>query len=299
MRVTRLIEEYLPVWILLAAALGLLLPELAVITRASTPILAVMVGSTAMTLSLGHFRALTPGSIGRILLGHALMPVVGYAIARGLGLPPELIAGFVLLGAVTPELVTPTMTELAGGRTALASVALVLIGIGSTAFVPGVVAIFVGDIPVEQWRIVEGLLLAVVLPMCLAVGLRTRFGDPIARYDAWYSTISAAMVILIIAGVSAANAGLVRSSGGLLLAVGIGAVALNLLGYGIGWGVMYGEPEGNRIAGVLSVGMRDFAIAAALVVSAGFPPSASLPAVLFGVFEMVSSAGLARYFAAK
>ena len=47
----------------------------------------------------------------------------------------------------------------------------------------------------------------------------------------------------------------------------------------------------------LSVGTRDFAVAAALIVAAGLPAVASLPAVAFGVVEMVTSAGLARYFA--
>jgi BASS family bile acid:Na+ symporter len=40
--------------------------------------------------------------------------------------------------------------------------------------------------------------------------------------------------------------------------------------------------------------MRDFAVAAALVVAAGFPPAAALPALVFGVLELVTSAGLAR-----
>jgi len=37
------------------------------------------------------------------------------------------------------------------------------------------------------------------------------------------------------------------------------------------------------------------AVTAALVVSAGFPPAAALPAVVFGVVEMTTSAGLARW----
>lgn len=54
--------------------------------------------------------------------------------------------------------------------------------------------------------------------------------------------------------------------------------------------------RGTRVATTLSVGMRDFAVAAALVVTADFPTVASLPAVLFGVVEMASSAGLAQVF---
>jgi len=42
--------------------------------------------------------------------------------------------------------------------------------------------------------------------------------------------------------------------------------------------------------------MRDFAVAAALVIAAGLPTVASLPAVAFGVVEMATSAGLAKWF---
>ncbi|MDS0477084.1 hypothetical protein [Natrinema sp. 1APR25-10V2] len=42
--------------------------------------------------------------------------------------------------------------------------------------------------------------------------------------------------------------------------------------------------------------MRDFAVAAALVIAAGFPTIAPLPAVIFGVVEMATSAGLASWF---
>ena len=48
----------------------------------------------------------------------------------------------------------------------------------------------------------------------------------------------------------------------------------------------------ERIAATLSVGMRDFAVAAAFLVGAGFL-AATLPAVVFGIVEMMS-AGLTR-----
>ena len=42
--------------------------------------------------------------------------------------------------------------------------------------------------------------------------------------------------------------------------------------------------------------MRDFSVAAALLVGAGFPPVATLPAVVFGIVEMTTSTGLAKWF---
>ncbi len=54
-----------------------------------------------------------------------------------------------------------------------------------------------------------------------------------------------------------------------------------------------------RIASILSVGMRDFAIATALILPPGLPTIASLPTVAFGVVEMATNGGLAKWFSQK
>lgn len=170
MRVSTAVDDYLLLWVLLSVGVGLAAPQVAVVTQVSTLILAVMVGSVSLTLTTDAFRSVDRSALGVILLGHVAMPFLGFAVARTLGLSPELTVGFVLLGAVTPELVTPTMTELAGGDTALASTALVVIGLGSTLFVPAVVTVLLGSgVEVQSWAIVEQLLLAVVLPMGVAL----------------------------------------------------------------------------------------------------------------------------------
>ena len=295
MRVTDLIEEYLLLWILLSVGVGLAAPRLAVVTRASTAILAVMIGSISLTLSVEQFRRIDARTLGPVLAGHAAMPFLAFGVARGLGLSSELTVGFVVLGAVTPELVTPVMTELAGGDTALSTTALVVIGVGSVGFLPAVVALLAGGVDVPARPIVEQLLVAVVVPMLAAVSVRAWQPDRVDSYDAYYPAVSATMVILIIGGVTAANAEVVRSNLSLLAGVGAGAVVLNAVGYGIGFAVGYGGSRPTRIASVLSVGMQDFAVAAALVIVADLPTVASLPAVAFGVVEMATSAGLARW----
>ncbi|MFB6222681.1 MAG: bile acid:sodium symporter family protein [Haloarcula sp.] len=297
MSLTDIVEDYLLGWVLLAVAIGVLVPGVAVVTRAATPILALMVGSVSLTLSVSRFRAIEGRALAVTLLGHLLMPLLAYGIARAAELSPELTVGFVLLGAVTPELVTPTMTELAGGNTALSSVVLVIAGLGSTVVVPAAMSLVGGEgSTVQTWPIVEQLLVAVVVPMVLAIGLRARFPATVMRHEDSYPAISAVMVVLIIGGVTAANAGVLRGDIGAVALVGIAALALNVVGYALGWLVTAGTDRATRLAGSLSVGMRDFAVAAALVVAAGFPPDAALPAVVFGVVEMATSAGLAQRF---
>ena len=296
MTVTDLIEEYLLLWILLSVGLGIAVPQLAVVTRASTVILAVMIGSISLTLSVEQFRQIDLRTLGLVLVGHVTMPFLAFGVARSLGLSPELTVGFVVLGAVTPELVTPVMTELADGDTALSTTALIVIGVGSVGFIPAVVALLVGGVDVPTLPIVEQLIVAVVAPMLVAVGARAVQPDRVGTYDGYYPAVSATMVVLIIGGVTAANATVIRSNLSLLAGVGVGVVVLNGLGYGLGFLLGRRGSRSTRIASVLSIGMRDFAVAAALVIAAGLPTIASLPAVAFGVVEMATSAGLARWF---
>jgi BASS family bile acid:Na+ symporter len=293
-----IVEDYLLVWVLAAVAVGVLVPRVAVLSPLTTLVLAVMIGSISLTLSPTAFRAVRPRALAPILVVQTGMPLAASDVAHALALSPTLTLGFVLLGAVTPELVTPVMTELGGGDTALATTVLVVVGVGTLVVVPGAVALLV-DGPagvVEPTPIVEGLVLAVVGPMTVAVALRARFPTSVGRYDEYYPAVSALMVVVVIGIVTAANASLVRSSGAPLLAVAAGAVLLNGVGYLAGWVGTTGLRRAERIAGVFSVGMRDFAVAGALVVGTGLPTAAALPAVVFGVVEMSSSAALARLF---
>jgi BASS family bile acid:Na+ symporter len=191
------------------------------------------------------------------------------------------------------------MTELAGGDTALSSVVLVLVGVGSIGLVPVAVTVLLGaTVAFDPAGVVRSLLLAVVLPMTVAVGLRARFPERVGRHDRYYPSVSALMVVIGIGIVTAANAGLVRGDPrGTLAAVVAGAAALNGLGYALGW--LVGRPldPQERVTALFSVGMRDFAVAAGVVVAAGFPAAAALPAVAFGLVEMISSAALARRLA--
>jgi BASS family bile acid:Na+ symporter len=296
-RVATLVDDYLLIWVLLSVGVGLAVPSVAFLTPLSTPILAVMIGAVSLTLTPAAFRELRGRTLFVILVVQTGMPLLAFTIAQLLGFSPALTAGFVVLGAVTPELVTPTMTELSGGDTALATVVLVAVGLGTLVLVPGVVTVFLGaSVAVNPLVIVEQLLLAVVIPMILAVGARYRWPDDIGQYDELYPSVSGLMVILIIGIVAAANASLVRDGDAVLLSVAVGALALNVTGYAVGWLVGLNFTRGERIAATLSIGMRDFAVAAALLVGAGFPTAATLPAIVFGIVEMTTSAGLSRWF---
>ncbi|PSP73062.1 Na+-dependent transporter, partial [Halobacteriales archaeon QH_9_66_26] len=223
-----LVDDYLLVWVLLSVGVGVAVPSMVILTPLTTPILAVMIGAVSLTLAPERFRRLRGRALVAILVVQTGMAVFGFAVARGLGLSPALTAGFVILGAVTPELVTPTMTELGGGDTALATVVLVAAGVETLVVVPAAVTLLVGrSVAVDPVAIVEQLVLAVVLPMGIAVGCRFRWPDRIGAYDDVYPSVSGLMVIPVIGIVTAANASLIRNGGAIIAVVAAGALVLN------------------------------------------------------------------------
>jgi BASS family bile acid:Na+ symporter len=104
-RAAALLDDYLVVWVVAAVALGLSVPSLGRFTPLTTPILAVMVGGVSLTLSPAAFRRVRPRAVGILLAAQVGMPVAAFAVARVLALSPAATVGFVVLGAVTPELV--------------------------------------------------------------------------------------------------------------------------------------------------------------------------------------------------
>lgn len=292
------ITDGLAAWVLAAVVLGLLVPGLARLEPLVVPLLVVMVGSICLTLSVESFRAIRPDAFLRILLTHAAMGAIGYGIAWALGLSAAMTLGFVLLGAVTPELTSPLMTRISGGSVALSATVLLAAGLLSLLTVPGYAAWLGGDVAVDRTPLLVTLVVAVVLPMAVAVGVRHRWPRRVRRYDPVYPAVSALAVILVMAIVAAGSRDVVNTGGRRLLEAAVGVVLFLVAGAALGWVVCLGARRRDRVTSTFSVGMRDFAVAAALVTAAGLPAVAALPAVLYGFLEMVASPLVARGFIA-
>jgi BASS family bile acid:Na+ symporter len=58
---------------------------LAVVTRASTPVLAVMIGSISLALSVEQFRDIDARTLGLVLAGYVTIPFSLSVSAKGSG----------------------------------------------------------------------------------------------------------------------------------------------------------------------------------------------------------------------
>ena len=75
----------------------------------------------------------------------------------------------------------------------------------------------------------------------MAVGLRAWQPDRVSEYDTYYPAVSTTVIVLIIGGVTAANAAVIRPNQSLLAGVAVGIVVLNGLRYVIDFLVSHRE----------------------------------------------------------
>jgi len=133
-----LVTYQFTVWVLVTVVIGMLYPERCLSIGGldmknkhllTAMIQLVMFGmGTQMTIAeLASVRHMSYPVLIGILLQFSVMPVVGWGIATALGMPPEIAAGVVLIGACSSGLASNVMSYIAEANLPL-SLTLTAIG---------------------------------------------------------------------------------------------------------------------------------------------------------------------------
>jgi BASS family bile acid:Na+ symporter len=133
-----LVTYQFTVWVLVTVVIGMLYPERCLSIGGldmknkhllTAMIQLVMFGmGTQMTIAeLKSVKRMSYPLVIGILLQFSVMPVVGWGIAKALGMPPEIAAGVVLIGACSSGLASNVMSYIAEANLPL-SLALTAIG---------------------------------------------------------------------------------------------------------------------------------------------------------------------------
>lgn len=133
-----LVTYQFTVWVLVTVVLGMLYPQrclsLGGLDLKNKHLLTAMIQlvmfgmGTQMTIAeLKSVKRMSYPLVIGILLQFSVMPVVGWGIAKALGMPPEIAAGVVLIGACSSGLASNVMSYIAEANLPL-SLALTAIG---------------------------------------------------------------------------------------------------------------------------------------------------------------------------
>jgi bile acid:Na+ symporter, BASS family len=228
-----------------------------------------------------------------LLANFVLMPLGAIALAKVLQLDEPFAIGLLVLGCAAGAPFLPKLAELAKGNLAFAVGAMVLLMVGTVAYLPIVLPLLLPGITVNAWDIARSLLLLMLLPLAMGLALKARYGELAARVKPVLDWISNVSLILLVCLITAANIDKV------LQVFGTRAILAGLLfivlGLGTGW-LLGGSGAGTKRVMALGTGQRN--IAAALVVASSFSdPKVVVMVIVVAIVGLILLMPLSRVLA--
>ncbi len=288
-----------PLWALLVSGLAWIYPvEFSQLKSAILPLLAAVMFCMGMTLTLADFKAVlqTPTVIVMaVMLQFLCMPFYAWGLSVLLQLPPELLAGMVLVGASAGGTASNVVCYLARGNVALSVLMTVVSTLCAVLLMPLLSWVYLHqlvNVPVVD--MLKSILLIVLLPVLIGALLNTRFQSRIQSLQSvfpLFSSLSIVLIIAIIIGLNHAN--LQTLAWPVMLAV----VLHNALGLLTGYSVMRLFRYDRQIARTVSieVGMQNSGLSVALAIQY-FSSLAALPGALFSIWHNLSGSLLAWFW---
>ena len=294
--------ELFPLWAVLGSAAAWAAPgPFAALQGAIAPLLGLVMFGMGATLAPRDF-ARVGRRPGLLALGLALqfggMPAIGWAVARILGLPPELAAGVVLVGSCPGGTASNVICYLARADVALSITLTTASTVLAVVATPLLTDLWLGaSIAVDVPGMIGSIFRIVLVPVALGVAANAWLGPRLEPVQRLFPLLSVAAIVLIIAIVVALSQARLAELSALLFAA---VVLHNGLGLLLGWAAtaLLRLPEAQRRTLAIEVGMQNSGLGVALAV-AHFGPLAALPGALFSVWHNLSGSLLAAFWSRR
>ncbi|MBK1650476.1 bile acid:sodium symporter [Rhabdochromatium marinum] len=291
-----------PLWALLGAGLAWWQPQFFLPGKPLiVPLLSLVMLGMGLTLDWRQFAAVwsqrTAVGLG-VTLQFLIMPLAAWVIAIGLQLPPELIAGMVLLGASPGGTASNLICYLARGDVALSITLTTLSTLIAILATPALTLAYAGhQVPVPAAAMLLSMLKVVLAPVAIGVAVNTWLGPRLTHIKTLFPLVSMLAIVIIIAIVVALNQASIAQTGMLLLLAVILHNGVGLLaGYSLARWLIHDERIARTLA--IEVGMQNSGLAVALATQY-FSAAAALPGALFSIWHNLSGSLLAAVWARR
>lgn len=232
-----------------------------------------------------------------VLLGtiaqFVIMPLLGFLIARGLQLPPNLAIGVILVGSTPGAMASNVISYMAGADVAY-SIALTSTSTLLSPLLTPLCTYIFGSvyISVPFWDMFISIIKMVIVPLIIGFGIRYLLKERINRIIDIFPAISSLCIAFICGLVVALNANTFKEVSLLIFS----AVVLHnffglVLGYGAG--VLYRFDEKRRRTLSIEVGMQNAGLGALLALN-HFSTESALPNALFATWCIITASILAE-----
>ncbi len=234
-----------------------------------------------------------PIAIG-VISQFTIMPLLGFAAASvlvALDYPAALALGFIIVGCAPGAMASNVMTYLAGGAVAF-SIGMTLIATMLSPLLTPILMQWLGGVwlPIPFWPMMQTIFMIVVLPLFVAMLIKPKLKTWHKQIENAAPALASIAIIIICSYAVAANQ---ERTSQLTAWVAILVIMVNALGYVFGYIVatLFHFQASYKITLVIEIGMQNAGLGVALAL-AHFEPQTALPAALFAVWCIVTTAAL-------
>ncbi|MBM3844676.1 MAG: bile acid:sodium symporter family protein [Verrucomicrobia bacterium] len=296
------------VWLSTAIVVGMSFPAWFIgvgdfkFTRLFMPLLQLIMFCMGTTLSLNDFSRVVrmPGGVFvGVFCQFTIMPLLGYALARLSGFPPEIGAGIVLVGCVPSGLASTVMVYLARANVALSVTLTAMTSLMAPFVTPFLMQWLAGQmVQIDAGKLMLDLVKMTVLPVTAGLIWHHWVRDRAQ----WLSRI---MPYFSMAGIVAMTVLTVAVGRDNLIKLGLVLVAIclvhttsgYLLGYLVCRTLRFNEATCRTIA--FEVGMQNAGMASAVAASLNKVATFGLAPIVFGPVMNLTASTLANWWRSR
>jgi bile acid:Na+ symporter, BASS family len=262
------------------------------------PLLTVVMFGMGMTLTWDNFKEIirVPSVI---FLGFALqyliMPGAAYVISVLLKLPPEMMAGLVLVGYSPGGTASNVITYLGNGNVALSITLTLTSTIFAVFLTPFFSYVLLNHVvPVPAAGMFLDILQIVLIPVLLGSTINSFFSSKIEKIRNVFPLLSTLAIVLIIAIIVALNKSKIADMSFIIFAA---VILHNVTGLTLGYYIPKLFRYDKKICRTIGieVGMQNSGLSVALAVKF-FSAAAALPGAIFSIWHNLSGSFLAGWW---
>jgi bile acid:Na+ symporter, BASS family len=210
------------------------------IAVAGQPLLSLALGvimlAMGLTLTFDDYRSLAAmprALIAGVVLQFTIMPLAGFAVARGLALEPGMAVGLILVACCPGGTASNIVTYIARGHVALSVAMTMASTLAAVVLTPLLTGWLAGAyVEIDRWNLLVNMVAVVLVPVVLGTLLNRLFPRAAQAVSAVLPLIAIVLVILIVGGiVGGAKAQIAEHAGVLLLATFL----LHAVGFALGY----------------------------------------------------------------
>lgn len=293
------------IWISTGVVVGMTVPQWFIgigdfkFTVLFVPILQVIMFGMGTTLSVDDFARVIrmPSGVVMGLVGqYTIMPLLGYGLAKLSGLPPEVAAGMVLVGAAPPGLAANVMAYVARANVAMAVTMTALASLMAPVMTPLLMRFLAGEmITVDAQKMMWNITKMAVLPVLAGLAVNRWLYHRMTWLGRVMPIVSMSGIILL----TVLTIAIGRDN---LLQLGAKLIVLcflhNLGGYAIAYiscrCLRFDQTTSRTIA--LEVGLQNAGMASGIAAGLGKVATLGLAPIIFGPVMNTTGSTLANWW---